>query len=305
MNAKLRSTLALLLCSLLWGTAFIGQKVGMDSIGPLYFVAIRMTVAGLVILPFYALLQKLRKPVVHTSEAAELYLQNQKEILRQGIRGGLCLGTIVFVAMTTQQIGLFYTTSGKTAFITAFYIVLVPIIGLFLGHKTSLQVWIGAVLALVGLFFLCATPDLAFATSDLIILVGAVFWAVQILVTAYFAPKTHVVFLVGMQSLVCGLWAFVVAIPFETITLEGLQEALPSLLYTAVLCTGISYSLQAYGQKFAHPTVATIVMSMESVFAAVFGFLLLQEALSTREFLGCVIMLGAVILTQLPDKKKR
>ena len=190
--------------------------------------------------------------------------------------------------------------------IAALYVILVPIVGIFLKHKTGIKVWIGAVLAVIGLYLLCITGgDFHLAPGDLIILICAFFWAFHVLVMDHFAPKANVALIVCVQSFTAGAIGFAVAFTRETFAWSDVAGALPSLLYVAIFCSAVAYTLQGVGQRDADPTVASIVMSLESVFAVISGFLLLHETLSSRELLGCVIMLIAIIIPQLPDKKSK
>ena len=232
--------------------------------------------------------------------------EEKKAALRTGVIGGLCCGVVIYFANCLQQIGIVTTSAGKAAFITALYVILVPIVGIFLKHKTGIKVWIGAVLAVIGLYLLCITGgDFHLAPGDLIILICAFFWAFHVLVMDHFAPKANVALIVCVQSFTAGAIGFAVAFTRETFAWSDVAGALPSLLYVAIFCSAVAYTLQGVGQRDADPTVASIVMSLESVFAVISGFLLLHETLSSRELLGCVIMLIAIIIPQLPDKKSK
>ena len=304
-KSQLKATLILLLVAMIWGTSFIGQKVGMDSIGPFFFVAFRMTFAGIALIPVVLLSERSTDRAL-AKKGAPRTEEEKKAALRTGVIGGLCCGVVIYFANCLQQIGIVTTSAGKAAFITALYVILVPIVGIFLKHKTGIKVWIGAVLAVIGLYLLCITGgDFHLAPGDLIILICAFFWAFHVLVMDHFAPKANVALIVCVQSFTAGAIGFAVAFTRETFAWSDVAGALPSLLYVAIFCSAVAYTLQGVGQRDADPTVASIVMSLESVFAVISGFLLLHETLSSRELLGCVIMLIAIIIPQLPDKKSK
>ena len=304
-KSQLKATLILLLVAMIWGTSFIGQKVGMDSIGPFFFVAFRMTFAGIALIPVVLLSERSTDRAL-AKKGTPRTEEEKKAALLTGVIRGLCCGVVIYFANCLQQIGIVTTSAGKAAFITALYVILVPIVGIFLKHKTGIKVWIGAVLAVIGLYLLCITGgDFHLAPGDLIILICAFFWAFHVLVMDHFAPKANVALIVCVQSFTAGAIGFAVAFTRETFAWSDVAGALPSLLYVAIFCSAVAYTLQGVGQRDADPTVASIVMSLESVFAVISGFLLLHETLSSRELLGCVIMLIAIIIPQLPDKKSK
>lgn len=301
-SSSFKSTLILLLVAMIWGTSFIGQKVGMDDIGPFFFVAFRMLFAGISLIPVYLISEKTGNRALE-KKGTPRTAEEKKQMLRTGITGGFFCGIMMYCANTLQQVGIVTTTAGKAAFITALYIILVPIMGIFMKHKTGMNVWVGAVLAVIGLYLLCITPgEFHLASGDLIILIGSFFWGFHILVMDHFAPKANVALIVCIQSFTASAIGFVLAFIKEDFAWSDVAGALPSLLYVAIFCTAIAYSLQGLGQRHADPTVASIVMSLESVFAVISGFLLLHETFTGREILGCVIMFAAIIITQLPAK---
>ena len=304
-KAQLRSTLILLLVAMIWGTSFIGQKVGMDDIGPFFFVAWRMLFAGIALIPVYLITERTGEKAL-AKKGTPRTAKEKQAMTRTGIIGGFFCGIMMYCGNEMQQIGLVTTTAGKAAFITALYVILVPILGIFLKHKTGLKVWIGAVLAVIGLYLLCLTGgDLHLASGDLIILIGAFFWAFHVMIMDHFAPKANVALIVCIQSFTASAIGFVLAFIKEPFAWADVAGALPSLLYVAIFCTAIAYSLQGLAQRDADPTVAAIVMSLESVFAVISGFLLLHETLSTRELIGCAVMLAAIIIPQLPGKNDK
>lgn len=298
-----KSTLILLLVAMIWGTSFIGQKVGMDDIGPYYFVAWRMLLAGLSLIPVYLITERAQTRALE-KQGTPRTAEEKKALFRTGITGGFCCGIVMYCANTMQQVGIVTTSAGKAAFITALYVILVPVMGIFLKHKTSARVWIGAALSVAGLYLLCMTGgSFRLAPGDLIILIGAVFWAFHVLVMDHFAPKANVALIVCLQSFTASAIGFAVAFFKETFAWADLLGALPSLLYLAIICTAAAYTLQGLGQREADPTVTSIVLSLESVFAVISGFLLLHETLSGRELAGCLVMLAAIIISQLPERR--
>jgi drug/metabolite transporter (DMT)-like permease len=235
-----------------------------------------------------------------------LLTSERKELLL----GGITCGFILFAGSNFQQVGLVFTTASKAGFITALYIVLVPIFGIILKHKTHWNTWVGVLMAAVGLYFLCITESLDIKPGDLIVLFGAAFWAMHILVIAHFVSRIDAVKLSCVQFFVCGILSLIV-MPFADFrfniefTMQGLITILPSILYTGILSSGAGFTLQAIGQKYANPTAASIIMSTEAVFGVIGGFMLLGESFSGREMFGCILMFAAVILAQLPMGSKK
>ncbi len=224
------------------------------------------------------------------------------------IKAGCTCGIVLFLASGTQQVALFYTTASKAGFLTTLYIVIVPIIGIFLKKSTHWNTWISVAVAVVGLYFLTVTDSLVVEIGDTILIVGAFFWALHIIVIDHFAPKVDVVKMSLIQFLLITVLGFMIA-PFvdhyfvDGLTITRLIDALPSLLWVGVLSSGVAFTLQAIGQKGANPTAAAIILSLESVFGLVGGFLILGESFTQKEWLGCVLMFVAVILAQLPFKR--
>ena len=207
--------------------------------------------------------------------------------------------------MNMQQIGLVSTDAGKTGFITALYIVLVPVIGIFFRQKASLFNWIGVALGVAGLYLLCVTSEFHVEKSDMIILLGAVFWAFHILSINHFAPKINAIKLTAAQFFVAGVISLIFAVFEENVSFDAIYGAGFSILYTGIMSTAIAFTLQVAGQKYANPTAASMVLSTEALWAVVFGFLILGERLSPREIAGCLIMLSAVVISQLPTPYKK
>lgn len=289
----LRQSALLLLAAIIWGVAFVAQSVGMEYVGPFTFLASRSVIGALVLIP-YIMLRAGRTEKLKSEQTV-----NGKLLLK----GGVCCGCLLFIASILQQIGIMYTTVGKSGFITAMYIIIVPILSIFLKKKAGIKVWIGVVLAVVGLYFLCMTSgSIILQKGDVLIFLCAVIFSFQILAVDYFAPQVDGVKLACAQFAICGLLSGMGMFLFEMPTMEAVLEAWLPILYAGVLSTGVAYTLQIVGQRGMNPTVASLLMSMESVISVIAGWAILNQTLSGRELLGCVLMFGAIILVQLPDK---
>ncbi len=287
-HRKLVSSLMLIVAALIWGTAFVAQRKGMEYAGPLAFNGVRTLIGSLVLLPVAL--------IFRPAKAANL-----RKTLLAGLLCGLCL----FMATNLQQIGLTSTEAGKAGFITTFYIILVPVLGLFLRKKTGAVTWLAVAVALGGLFFLCVKPgEVRIAPGDLLVLGCAFFFAVQILVIDFFVQEVDGVLLSCVQFAVDGVLSLLAAFLFEKPDFPALFRGWIPLLYTGILSCGVAYTLQILGQKNLHPTVASLLMSLESAFAVLGGWLILHERLTRRELLGCALMLAAVLLVQLAPAKK-
>lgn len=297
---KAGSTACLLGTAMIWGLAFVAQRTGMDSIGPFYFSAFRMLL-GSAALWAVALIAGIK----NRSGADEPPAEEEKRQNRRALwTGGVSCGIIIFFASNLQQIGLVSVDAGKTGFITALYILLVPIFGIFLKHRTSIFNWAGALLGAIGLYFLCITSDFSISPGDLTVLIGAFFWAVHIIFVDHFAPRVNAVKLTAVQFLVAGTISLAVALFRETVSLEAVQGAGTAIAYTGIMSTAVAFTLQALGQKNANPTAAAIIMSTGALFATLTGFVILGETLTERELTGCAFMMAAVIISQLPSKGK-
>ena len=286
---KFKSNLLLLLAAAIWGFAFVAQRVGMNYIGPFTFTGVRFALGSLSLLPLIL-----------------LYKTDSRSIsdkFNETWRSGLLAGLILFIAVSLQQIGLVYTTAGKAAFITCLYIVLVPIAGVFLKQLITVNVWIGSILAVVGLYFLCVTENFTISFGDLLELLGACFWTVHILLIDRFARKVDTLNLAFFQFITCSILSLGVALLFETNTINGILQAAVPILYGGLCSVGIAYTLQIVGQKNASPSHAAIILSMETVFAAIGGYIILNEILGLRELLGCTLMMAGMLMSQLQSRK--
>ena len=288
-----RNTFLLILTSFIWGVAFVAQSVGMEHVGPWTFTASRSVIGALFLIPVIGLLDK--------SKPKEDRPKNNKTLLI----GGICCGIALAVASMFQQYGILYTTVGKAGFITALYIVLVPILGIFFKRKPRLIVWFSVLLALVGLYFLCMTDSLRFSRGDTLVLLSALVFSCHILIIDHFSPMVDGVRMSCIQFAVIAIVCGIPALIFEQPTFSSLIAAWAPILYAGMLSSGVGYTLQIVAQKNYDPTVASLIMSLESVFSVLAGWVILKQALSARELLGCVLMFTAIILVQLPERKKK
>lgn len=293
---KMKNAVILALTAFIWGTAFVAQSVGMDYLGPFTFNGVRNFIGAASLLPCIWIFQKIEGK----NENAGKTKGTGKDLLVGGISCGLCL----FAASSLQQIGIQYTTTGKAGFITAFYIVLVPVLGIFLHKKTGWKVWTAVIIAVVGLYFLCITERLSIGKGDIFIFVCALIFALHIMVIDYFSPRVDGVKMSCIQFFVCGMASSIPMFVLEKPTVEGILLSMGPLLYAGVLSSGVAYTLQIIGQKNVNPAIASLILSLESCFAVLAGWIVLGQQLSVRESIGCVLMFAAIILAQLPDKKK-
>ena len=295
---QLRGALLLMLAALIWGTAFVAQSVGMDHIGPFTFNSVRNFIASLVLVPVILFLRHRQNPAKAPGAA-----KHYRKVLWTG--GVLC-GIALTVASSLQQIGIQYTSVGKAGFLTALYIVIVPIFGLFLKKRVPVAVWFSVIIAAVGTYLLSIKEDFSIGTGDLYVILCAFVFSVHILLVDRFSPQVSGVELSGIQFLTVGVLSGVVALLAEKPDLHSILISMGPVLYTALLSSGVAYTLQIIGQKDTPPAVASLVMSLESVFAALSGWLVLKQRLEGRELLGCVLVFAAVILAQIPfDGLKR
>ena len=285
--------LMLLLTAMIWGAAFVAQSVGMDYVGPFTFNSARNFLGAAVLIPFILIGDRRR-----TEPQPQKSWRNRELWL-----AGLICGVILAVATSLQQLGLIHTTVGKAGFITTLYVVLVPLLGLFVGKRVRGLMWLCVALAVAGLYFLCMSGSAALGVGDLLVLGCAVVYSFHILAVDHFSPRVDGVKLSFLQFIVSGIISAVPAVALETNHVTGLLEAWIPLLYAGILSCGVGYTLQILGQQRTDPTVASIVMCMESVFSVLFGWLLLHQALSPRELGGCALMLAAILLSQLPEKR--
>ena len=271
----------------IWGFAFVAQSVGMESLGPHSFNAVRFLLATLSLLPLLYLFKSNK-----AQEKKKLWV------------GGMAAGSCLFLGFTCQQIGLQYTTAGNAGFITSMYIVFVPILGLLLGHKTEKHTWVGVALALVGLYSLTVGPNLAINKGDAIELLGTLFWTGHVLLIGYLSRYVSALPLAIVQFFVATLLATVTAFALESPTIEGIKMAWWPLVYAGVASSGIAFTLQTLGQKNVSPSVSALILSSEAVFAVLGGWLFMEETLSTRALVGCGFIMTGMIISQWPRQTK-
>lgn len=290
----LRGEFLLFITALIWGTSFVAQRVGMEHIGPFTFTATRFLIGALSLLAFILVMRAIAPAQEPSAPAQSSNL----------LKGGLACGLALFLAISFQQFGIQYTSAGKAGFITALYILLVPVFGLFLRKRVSRKLWLGVALAVAGLYLLTVTGGFSIGRGDLIVLGGTVFWAVHILVIDHFAPKVDASKLSLLQFFIAGAISAVVAGLFETVEFGAILKSAGPILYAGIVVVGVAYTLQVFGQKTAHPSVAAIILSLESVFAVLSGMLLLGEVMTAREIAGCVLMFAAVLIAEAkpPDR---
>lgn len=285
----------LLLAAFIWGSAFVAQSVGMDYVGPLTFNCVRSIIGGVVLIPCIFLLERLKSPEERARAAAE---SDRKTLLA----GGASCGVVLCAATSMQQFGMQYTSVGKAGFITALYIVIVPVLGLFFGKRCGFKIWMCVCIALVGFYLLCMTGGFALERGDLYLLGCSLLFSFHILVIDHFSPLVDGVKMSCIQFLVSGVLSGAAMLLFETPSIAGIVAGAGPILYAGVLSSGVAYTLQIIGQKNYNPTVATLLLSLESVFSVLTGWMVLHQKLSPREIAGCVLIFAAVILAQLPEK---
>ena len=292
---RMKSNLMLLLCATIWGSAFVAQSSGMEHIGPWTFNACRSLIGGFTLLVLMPFLDNIRHVSVEEKRSMD-----RKTLLTGGIDCGIAL----CAASIFQQTGIQYTTVGKAGFLTALYTIAVPVLGMCIGRKTRPLVWICVGISVVGFYFLSMAESLSLSYGDGLVLAGSLLFAVHILIIDHFSPKTDGVRLSCIQFFTAGVISLIPMFLFENPSFSAVLSAAGPILYAGVLSSGAGYTLQIVGQKGADPAVASLILSLESVFSAVFGFLLLHQVLSVKELAGCALIFGAIILSQLPEKQK-
>jgi len=284
-NKIYQADLMLLLTAAIWGSAFVAQRVGMNHVGPLTFNGIRFALGALVLVPIMGWRNGRNQEIEGTFFSL--------------IQGGLIAGVVLFAGASLQQIGLVYTTAGKAGFITGLYVIFVPIFGFFWGLRLGVGGWLGVSLAVSGLYLLSVTESFALAPGDLWVLLGAIFWAVHVLILSRLSPRLDTIKLACAQFTVCAFLSLIGAALTETVTLEGLKGATIPILYGGILSVGTAYTLQVVAQKDAPAIHAAIILSLEAVFSAIFGWLILGEVMNNRGVTGCVLMLTGMLIVQL------
>jgi drug/metabolite transporter (DMT)-like permease len=288
----MKHLLILFLTAIIWGLAFVAQKAGMEFIGPFAFNGIRFFLGAISLLPIL-LFQKYFKA------------GPKKEFnMSYTINGGLIMGVVLFLAASLQQVGIIKSTAGNAGFITSLYIIIVPFIGIFLKHKIRKEVWVGSILAVIGLYFLSINNQFQMAAGDSLILFSAIFWAIHIVLIGHYAPKVNILLLSIIQFTIAAILNLIVAIIFEEIEWQMISNALYPILYGGIMSIGVAYTLQMYGQKNVAPSKAAIILSFESVFAMLGSWLILNEVIGFRKGMGAAIMLIGLIISQVKFREK-
>ena len=312
-SKKMRSNLMLLLTAFIWGVAFVAQSVGMDYVGPFTFNAVRNFIGAFVLLLFIPLIDKANQksattpdltesdtPSAAGSTAAGSAASSDKKTL---IIGGILCGIFLAIASSFQQIGIAYTTVGKAGFITAMYIVIVPILGLFVGKKVRLIAWISVGLSVIGLYLLCMTESLSLGKGDILVLICAFCFSFHIMIVDHFSPKVDGVRMSCIQFFTCGIICGIPALLTESPNLHSILAAWQPILYAGALSSAVGYTLQIVAQKNTDPVIASLLMSLESAFSLLAGWVILHQYLSPKELFGCLLMFAAIMLSQVPEKK--
>ena len=281
----MQANLMLLAAAAIWGFGFVAQRLGMDYLQPFAFNGVRFLLGSVSLLP---LIWWFSRRAPNTSAA-------QSSLLK----AGLVAGSLLFIAATLQQVGLLYTSAAKAGFITGLYLILVPMLGLLLKHSSGLMTWLGAMLAVIGLYMLSINDDFTMSPGDLLQFIGALFWALHILVIDHFSSRVNPLRLSAAQFMVCGSLSLAVALCIETPTWGAIAAGWQPVLYAGLVSVGVAYTLQVVGQKSANPAHAAIILSLESVFAAIGGVWLLDESLTMRAWVGCSLMLAGMLLSQI------
>ncbi len=295
-KSNIKGNVILMITALIWGTAFVAQSVGMDYVGPFTFITARYIIGGVFLLPCIYLLDKMNKKTVTESS------YNDKKTLL--VAGTLC-GIALFTASCFQQIGIQYTTVGKSGFITSLYIVIVPLLGILFKKKVSAKVWISVVISLIGLYLLCMNEDFSISRGDFLILICAFCFSIHILIIDKYSSLVDGVRMSCIQFFIAGLLGVIPMLFFEHPKITDILNACTPILYAGIMSSGVAYTLQIIGQRYTSPVLATLIMSLESVFAALSGWIILGEILSLKEFAGCCLVFAAIILAQLPEKNMK
>jgi len=288
MSPKLRSDLILLLAAIIWGFAFVAQRVVMEFVGPFTFNGVRFTLGTLALIPFLFFGKKftLKDPLLVISK-------------RKIFLGVIGTGILLFIGVSLQQVGLKTTTAGKAGFITGLYVVFVPIVGIFLGHRTNLYTWLVVLLSATGLYLLSIQSGFRMEHGDLLVLGCAVVFTFHVLLIGWLSPRMNSFHLATGQFAICALLNLIVAFSIESVDAGKIMDAAVPILYGGIISVGIAYTLQVIAQKEAHPAYASIILSMEAVFAALGGWMILHESLSQRSLAGCFLMLAGMVIAQV------
>ncbi|OLU33090.1 EamA family transporter [Pseudomonas sp. PA15(2017)] len=288
-NHALRADLLMLVTAMIWGSSFVAQRLGMDAIGPFLYSGLRFALAVVVLLPVIVLLR--RRSV-----------QPASPISRPVLLGGSLMGAVLALGINLQQVGLLFTSVTNSGFITGLYVIVVPLLGLLLGHKTGQGIWLGASLAVLGMFLLSVGEGFHVASGDLLQLAGAFVWGIHVLLVGVFAARHDALLLALVQFITCAVISLALALVYERLPGTEIIQALPAILYGGIFGVAVGFTLQVIAQKHAIASHAAIILSLEAVFAAIAGALLLGESLSSRGYVGCGLMFAGMLLAQLWPK---
>ena len=290
MKASYKSELILLFAAVVWGFTFVAQKVGMDNIGPMAFNGIRFLLGSISLIPVMFIYKEKQKK--KPSTLSDLF------------KAGIITGIVMFLAATTQQVGIVYTNAGNAGFITSFYVILVPVFGmLFFKQIIALNIWIAAVIALVGLYYLSMADGFYLVKGNMFVFSSAIFWAFQVLFAGYYAVRLNVIKLAVIQFAITGLLSLIISFFTEDYGWQNINNAMIPILYGGLMSVGLAFTLQLIGQQKAKPALAAIILSLEAVFAAIGGWLILNEKFTLSEKTGAALILAAVVLAQISPKK--
>lgn len=289
---ELRGSILLLIAALVWGVAFVAQSAGAEVVGPFTFLSLRSFLGGIVLLPFVLIKPK-------TAQTSAAPKTGGTGVL---LVGGVLCGTVLCIASYLQQVGIAYTSVGNAGFITAMYILIVPLLGLFLKKKVPFKLWICIGIAVVALYLLTIKDGFTISKGDLLVMLCAVVFSVHILLVDHFSPRVDGVKLACLQFFVEGVLALIPMLIFERPTMDAVLSAWLPIAYAGVLSSGVGYTLQILGQQYTRPALASLLMSLESVFAVLAGIVVLGQIPSFKEGLGCALMFGAIVLAQLPER---
>lgn len=295
-----KNFLLLFTAAVIWGVAFVAQSVGMDYVGPYTFNMVRTLLGGLVLIPCIFLLGRKNVRKDHDGSRSSQTFDRPRDLL---IGGGLC-GLMLFISTSLQQVGIQYTTVGKAGFITALYIILVPILGIFLKRKLGLRIWISVVIALVGLYLLCMTGSFSLSKGDFLILICSFCFSIHIMIVDHFSAKVSGTKLSCIQFFISAALSAIPMFLLETPRMSNILQAWLPILYAGILSCGVAYTFQIIGQKGCDPTIASLILSLESVVSVLAGWVILHQSLSAKEITGCVLMFAAIILAQVNPKKQ-
>lgn len=284
----LRADLLMLLTAMIWGAAFVAQRAGMEAIGPFLFSGLRFAMGALVLLPLF-----FWKPAGARHEPFNRGL----------LAGGIAMGLALTLGINLQQVGLLFTSVTNSGFITGLYVIIVPLLGLALGHKTGMGTWLGASLAVAGMFLLSVGDNFQVASGDWLQLAGAFVWGVHVLLVGFFASRHDAIRLAVIQFITCAVVSLILAAVLEEIRFDAILQAGPALLYGGLIAVGIGYTLQVVAQQHAIPSHAAIILSLEAVFAAIAGAVFLSEELALKGYIGCALMFAGMLLAQLWPRK--